>query len=127
VKKLTPVIFVEEIEPSLPFWTDRLGFSRTTEVPEGDKLGFVILSDGNTELMYQSRASVVKDLPAQAGEFQVSRTNLFIEVERLDDFKSKLAGVPVIIPERTTFYGSREIGVRAPCGTAVILAQFGDQ
>ncbi len=43
MKKLTPVLLVEEIEPCLAFWVERLGFQKVTEVPEGNKLGFVIL------------------------------------------------------------------------------------
>jgi len=35
MKKLTPILLVKEIEPSLPFWVDRLGFKKTVEVPEG--------------------------------------------------------------------------------------------
>ncbi len=58
MKKLTPVLMVEEIEPCLPFWVERLGFQKVTEVPEGDKLGFVILAKGNVQVMYQSRASL---------------------------------------------------------------------
>jgi len=41
--KITPVLVVEEIEPCLPFWVDRLGFQNVAQVPEGDSLGFVIL------------------------------------------------------------------------------------
>jgi hypothetical protein len=31
--KLTPLFHVEAIEPSLPFWVGRLGFTKTIEVP----------------------------------------------------------------------------------------------
>src|ERR1700730_13159685 len=62
MKKLTPVITVDQIEPSLPFWIERLGFQKTAEVPEGDRLGFVILVKGNVEVMYKTGASVAKDL-----------------------------------------------------------------
>jgi hypothetical protein len=37
VKRITPVLFVKEIEPILPFWVDALGFTKTIEVPHGDK------------------------------------------------------------------------------------------
>ena len=127
MKKLTPVIFVDHIEPVLPFWTERLGFTATVEVPEGDNLGFVILARDNVELMYQSRASVTKDVPAMATEPFVSRTNLFIEVESLQEFLPRLEGLPVTVPQRTTFYGALEFGVRAPCGTNVVLAEFQGQ
>lgn len=46
VKKLTPVLFVERIEPVIAFWTQHLGFIKTVEVPEGDRLAFVILQQG---------------------------------------------------------------------------------
>ena len=124
MKKLTPVIFVDRIEPVLPFWTERLGFTATVQVPEGDSLGFVILARDAVEVMYQSRASVAKDVPILAVEPFGSRTNLFIEVENLQELLPRLEGLPVTVPKRTTFYGALEFGVRAPCGTNVVLAEF---
>lgn len=122
MRKLTPVIFVEAIEPCLPFWTGPLGFEVTASVPEGDNIGFSILARDGVEIMYQTVESVKKDAPGVSPA--LSRTNLFIEVERLDDVVPALAGAEVTIPERETFYGSREIGVRAPCGTQVTFAEF---
>jgi len=63
VKRITPVLLVKEIEPIIPFWVDRLGFAKTIEVPDGNKLGFVTLQKGATEVMYQTYASVEKDAP----------------------------------------------------------------
>src|SRR5713101_1275078 len=37
VKRITPVLFVAEIEPCAKFWTERLGFQITAQVPEGGK------------------------------------------------------------------------------------------
>lgn len=125
MKKLTPVIPVEEIEPCLPFW-EGLGFSRLAEVPAGDHLGFVILSCGGVEIMYQSRASIADDVPAMAALVRAG-TPLYIEVENLGDVQSRLGDAKVIVPERTTFYGAREIFVQAPCGTVVGFAQQEEQ
>ncbi len=61
MKKLTPVYVVERIEPCLDFWVGRLGFEKVVEIPEGNALGFVILTRGHVEIMYQSLASVAKD------------------------------------------------------------------
>ena len=41
--KITPVLFVDAIEPGLPFWIDKLGFTKTVEVPGEGGLAFVIL------------------------------------------------------------------------------------
>ena len=122
MKKITPVLIVERIETSLPFWCDRLGFTRQTEVPHGDALGFVILVSGGVELMLQSRASVAGDVPAMAGESH--RSALFIEVADLAPIRKATEGLAALFEERTTFYGAREIGVRDPEGNAVLFAQF---
>jgi uncharacterized glyoxalase superfamily protein PhnB len=120
--KITPVLYVEEIEPCLRFWVDRLGFQKTVEVPEGDKLGFVILVKENTEVMLQTFASAEKDVPALASEFKRSTTLLFAEVSDLDDILPKLKGFEVVMPERMTFYGMREISVREPGGHIICFA-----
>ena len=60
VKRITPVLYVKEIEPCIPFWVDRLGFKKTAEVPDGDRLGFVMLEKGGLEIMYQTFSSAEK-------------------------------------------------------------------
>lgn len=127
VKKLTPVLFVEKIESVLPFWTQHLGFIETVEVPEGDRLAFVILQQGNAEVMYQSFASVDKDLPAIAADIRKGPTFLYLEVDDLETVKAATAGMDIYMPERTTFYGSREIGVKDPAGHFITFAHFEKQ
>jgi uncharacterized glyoxalase superfamily protein PhnB len=116
---------VDRIEPCLDFWVGRLGFEKTVEVPEGDSIGFVILSRGNVEIMYQSRESLEKDLPALA---EIPRgtglsVGTYIEVSDLDDVLKRLAGWDQVVPKRTTFYGATEVGVREPGGNLVMFAQ----
>src|SRR5688500_2057816 len=109
MKKLTPVLFVDEIEPCLDFWVERLGMERTVEIPAGDALGFVILRKDEVELMLQSRASVAGDVPALAkGPFASSGVALYLEVPDLAPIRDAVRGAEVVIPERTTFYGARE-------------------
>ena len=124
MKKLTPVLYVEEIEPALPFWVDRLGFASIAEVPEGDRLGFLILQKGGVEVMYQTRHSVQNDLPELAGQ-PMRGSFLFVEVEDLDAVESALAGIEPVVPRRTTFYGAEELVVREPAGNVVTFAKFG--
>jgi len=124
MKKLTPIIVTETLEPCLPFWTERLGFEVTVTVPHEDKLGFAILKKDGVEIMYQSLASVAADVPAVAEELGGgSASVLFIEVGSVDEVERALgADVDVVVPRRRTFYGMDEIFVRAPCGTLVGFA-----
>jgi dipeptidase D len=122
-KTLTPVLPVAAIEPALPFW-QALGFTVTMQVPDGDALGFAILSDGRTQLMYQTFASIEADVPALATAAQQGATFLFIEVDDIDAVERAVAGAEVVFERRQTFYGSIEIGVREPGGHYVTFAQF---
>lgn len=124
VEKLTPVLPVEEIEPVLPFWVERLGFSVTAEVSEGDRLGFVILEKDGVEVMYQTRESLEGDAPALA-DVPAGGSILFLRVEALAPVLEALKGVPVVVPRRRTSYGADEVFVREPGGHVVGFAAFG--
>ena len=123
VKKITPLLFAQEIESCIEFWTERMGFEKTVEVPEGSKIGFVILVKNGLELMYQSYASVDKDNPATGQAVRKGPTFLYIEVEDLDALIAAVQGAEVIMPVRTTFYGAKEIGIKDPVGHYMIFAQ----
>ena len=116
LNKLSPVLVVDAIEPCLSFWVDRLGFTRVAEVPDGDRLGI--------EVMYQSRESVRKDIPALA-DAPAGGTSLYIDVADVAAVERAVKGAEVVVPRRKTFYGADEIGVREPGGNAVIFGQHG--
>jgi uncharacterized glyoxalase superfamily protein PhnB len=118
--KITTLIYAPAIERTLKFWVDQLGFTKIAEVPQGDKLGFVILVNGSAELMIQSTASMEKDNAAMA-EFARPAACLYIEVSDFDDLLKRLGTAPVVVPVRTTFYGMKEIGVREPGGNIVLF------
>ena len=121
--KITAVLIVEEIERSLPFWVDRMGFQKTVEVPDDSRLGFVILARDGAELMMQTIASVRKDEPKFAPDGAPTKgCGLFIEVEDFEDVKRRLDGYPIAMAERVTFYGMREIGVSEPNGHTAVFA-----
>lgn len=111
------------MEASLDFWQRRLGFEVTVTVPHEDHVGFAILARDGTELMLQSVASIRADLGGVTGEVHGRSAALFIEVASLEAVEQALAGYPIAMPRRTTFYGMHEIGVREPGGHFVVFAQ----
>jgi catechol 2,3-dioxygenase-like lactoylglutathione lyase family enzyme len=120
--KLTPVLVVDDIERSLPFWVDRMGFKKTVDVPDGDRLAFAILARDGAEVMLQTMESVRKDEPKFAEAAGSRVTALFIEVENFEEIRQQLSGYPIAMAERTTFYGMREVGVFEPSGNIVVFA-----
>lgn len=124
VKRITAVLFAEEIEPCVRFWTDRLGFEKTVEVPEGNKMGFAIVQKDGVEVMYQTYASAEKDVHAALLGVRKGPTFLYVEVADLDAVLAAMQGVEIVQPLRTTFYGAREFGVKDPAGHSIMFAQM---
>ena len=124
VKRITPVLLVKEIEPLLPFWMDCLGFQKTIEVPEGNKLGFVTFQKDSTEVMYQTYSSVEKDAPKEVSSTAgKGPTYLYMEVDNLDAVLAAMKDVHVVMPVRTAFYGMKEFTVEDPGGHFITFAQ----
>ena len=124
VKRITPVLLVKEIEPVIPFWVGRLGFTKAIEVPEGNKLGFVAFQKGTVEVMYQTYSSVEKDAPpAMAAEARKGSTYLYMEVDNFDAVLAAMRDVKIVMPVRTAFYGMKEFAVQEPGGHFITFAQ----
>lgn len=124
--KITPVLVVPAIEPVLPLW-EALGFTRTAEVPHGERLGFVSLARDGAEVMYQTYESVEGDaVIVLQGPRPLEASSLFITVDDLDAVVARLpAGTDIFVERRTTFYGATETFLRDAAGNVIILAQFG--
>jgi hypothetical protein len=131
LRKSTPVLGVEQIEPVLSFWK-KLGLMTATEVPDtkanDGRLAFVILAADGIEIMYQTIASIREDLSKAASVKEAfpatpQQTMLFIEVTQLTQVENQLRGERLIMPRRTTFYGSTEVGYADPAGNVIVFSE----
>jgi len=127
-KSLTPVLIVDAIEPCTEFWTTKLGFEKTSEVPGDDgKPLFAILQKDGVEIMYQTKESVLKETPEQKNDLTGHSTALFFTVPSmadLDAIERAVKGAPMVKERHQTFYGSTEFYVREPGGNVVGFAAF---
>lgn len=125
INKSTPILHVKSVEPSLKFWTERFGFKKTIEVPEGDHLGFVALENGSVEVMYQTYSGMQADADNPlAKAVDQGPSFLFMEVADINSVANALKGAEVVQPIHETFYGSKEIVAKEPGGHFVIFAQM---
>ena len=125
LKHLAPVLIVDAVEPSVAFWVERLGFTVENQVPGPDgKLIFASVKQGEIEVMYQTKASVLAEAPQQARELEGRSAALFITCDDIDAVERAVKGVPVVKPRHKTFYGSTELYVREPGGHTVGFAAF---
>ena len=119
ITNITPILIVDEIEGSLDFYQGRLGYEKVVEVPDGDRLGFVLLQRDGCELMMQTRRSVAADAPSAARELAEHSVVLYCDVDSLAEAVRALEGTPVVVAPRETSYGAREIFVKDPAGFVI--------
>ena len=128
INKSTPVLHVKSVEPSLKFWTERFGFKKTVEVPEGDHIGFAALENGPVELMYQTYEGMKADpTNTLATAAEQGPSFVFMEVANINEVLAAVEGVDIVQGLHDTPYGAREVIVREPGGHYIIFAQLGPQ
>src|SRR5687768_12565324 len=109
IDRSTPILHVRSVEPSIKFWTERFGFKVTVQVPEGDRIGFVALENGEIELMYQTYSGMkagASDSLVEAVEKGPSY--LFMEVPDIQATIRSLSGAEIVKPLHETPYGAKE-------------------
>jgi uncharacterized glyoxalase superfamily protein PhnB len=121
ILRTTPLLVVDAIEPHLALWRDQLGYAVLVEVPEGDVLGFALLARDDQHLMLQTQHSLEKDIPAVAALHPASL--LYTDVDNLSDLQAAMGGAEILVPLRTTFYGSREVFYRTSSGHIAAFAE----
>ena len=123
IKKATALLVVDRIEPCLSVW-EMLGLARTVEVAHEGALGFVILAGNGVEVMLQTRASLEVDAPIVAKH--AGSSLLYCDVDSLAEACSAVKaskGCTILIEERNTPYGARELWMLDASGHVVGFAE----
>lgn len=119
--KMTPLLYMDQVEKSLPFWTTGLGFEQVMEVEDDGKLLFVLLKNGEQELMLNARSLVRRETPA-VSDFTRPNAPIYVDVESLAPVRELGKAHEVVMDERKTNYGTSEIILREPGGNLVWFA-----
>jgi uncharacterized glyoxalase superfamily protein PhnB len=124
-KKLTPNLLVANVERSLAFYEDVLGFTRGFTVPEQSPFVFASVNGGAVEIFFNDAAGAIKEYPAFGGKALGATGTMYIEIEGVDALHDRLkaASVPIVMPLVTQFYGMREFAIEDPDGYVITFAE----
>jgi lactoylglutathione lyase len=123
-KKLTPNLLVANVERSLAFYVDVLGFARGMSVPEESPYVFASVVSGTVEIFLNDAATAIKEYPMFGGRPLGATGTLYIEVDGVDALHDRLkATVPIVMPLATQFYGMREFAFEDPDGYVITFAE----
>jgi uncharacterized glyoxalase superfamily protein PhnB len=122
--KLTPNLLVADIDRSLAFYVDLLGFTRGMTVPDEPPFVFASVTSGSVEIFFNDAAAAVKEYPAFGGQKIGLTGTMFIEVTGVDALHDRLrSSVAIVMPIVTQFYGMREFAIADPDGYVITFAE----
>jgi uncharacterized glyoxalase superfamily protein PhnB len=122
--RITPNLLVASVERSLAFYVDTLGFERGMTVPDASPFAFASVTSGPVEIFFNDAAGAVKEYPGFAGQPIGCTGTLFVEMQGVDALHDRItAGVTVVMPIETKFYGMREFAIKDPDGYVITFAE----
>ncbi len=124
-KKQTPNIMVMDIEQTIGFYRDILGFSVVaTMPPEGAPLVWAMVQRDSVELMFQQQASLAEEMPL-FGDMPIGASlSIYIEIDDVPAMADALKGqVDVVRDVHTTFYMMREFAFKDCNGYVLVYAE----
>jgi catechol 2,3-dioxygenase-like lactoylglutathione lyase family enzyme len=124
LKKLTPNLIVSDVERSIHFYRDVLGFTVTATVPEASPYVFAIVQSGAVEIFLNAPGPAVEEYPAFKDKPIGGTLTLFIEVAPIQQAYDSLKDrVKVVMPIEHKWYGVTEFAFEDPDGYLITFAE----
>ena len=122
--KLIPNLIVANVEHSLAFYRDVLGFKPTVTVPDAAPYVFAILESGPVEIFLNDLKTAVAEYPAFADRPIGGTLTLFIHVTGIAEIYETLRQqVTVVMPLEKKWYGVTEFAFTDPDGYIITFAE----
>ena len=124
LNKLTPNLIVSNVERSLAFYRDVLGFSLGMNVPDASPFVFASVQSGPVEIFLNALEPAVAEYPAFKDRPIGGTLTLYIEVGDIDQLYRELDGhVNVVMPFEKKWYGVTEFAIEDPDGYVITFGQ----
>ena len=124
--KVTPNLICADMEKSLKFYRDVLGFSVSQTVPEKAPFVFAWMKRGDADIFLNQHMPPQPGQPDLFAGRQIGGTmSLYIAMEGIEEFLKTVEshGVKLAIPLHKEFYGMKEFAVLDPDGYLLIFAE----
>ena len=120
---LAPNIGVANVNDTVRFYTERLGFKMIMSNPAEGELLWAMVSSGEVNIMFQQNENLKEEYP----ELQNTGKGLitfYVRVKGLDELYNKLKGSDIIVKELAkTFYGANEFAIRDNNGYVMTITE----
>jgi uncharacterized glyoxalase superfamily protein PhnB len=123
--KLTPNLVVRDVQAAIDFYQSVLGFKSAFTVPDVPPYVFASVTSAGVEIFFNDQKAVAQDYPPLAQDPIGGTMTLFLECEGIEEILRAVekAGVRIVMPLKTQFYGMREFAFVDPQGWTVTMAE----
>jgi catechol 2,3-dioxygenase-like lactoylglutathione lyase family enzyme len=124
LKKLTPNLIVADVERSIRFYRDVLGFTVTATVPEAAPFVFAAVQSGAVEIFLNAPEPATAEYPAFKDRPIGGTLTLFIEASPIQHaYESLKDRVKVVMPIEHKWYGVTEFAFEDADGYLITFAE----
>ena len=113
LNSLTPNLMVNDVEETIEYYTDMLGFTVLMTVPDSGKLDWAMVKRNDVVINFQTKKSLSSELPRLAGEKPGGGLTFYIKVDRITELHEELFNneVEIISDLESTFYNTIEFSI----------------
>ena len=124
LSSLIPNLIVSDVERSVAFYRDVLGFSLEQTVPEASPWVFAIVRSGPVEIYLNAPGPATEEYPAFRDRPIGGTLTLFIRVTGIRaTYESLKTRVQVVMPIEKKWYGPTEFAFLDPDGYVITFAE----
>ena len=128
LNQLTPNIMVDDIDQTIAFYMESLGFSLAMRQPPEGAMDWAMLQRDEVVLMFQTRPSLSGELPLFEKRGLGGGLTFYVRMEGVRELFGQLGPeVRIVKGLNTTFYGATEFVVEDPNGCVLTFAEFQSQ
>jgi uncharacterized glyoxalase superfamily protein PhnB len=113
LNSLTPNLMVNDVEETIEYYTDILGFTLLKTVPEKGNPDWAMVKRNDVILMFQSAKSLKDELPKLKSQKPGGGLTFYIKVDRITELHEELVDneVEIISDLESTFYDTIEFSI----------------
>jgi catechol 2,3-dioxygenase-like lactoylglutathione lyase family enzyme len=124
LKSLTPNLIVSNVERSIAFYRDVLGFTVAATVPEAPPYVFAMVQAGPVRIFLNAPEPAIAEYPAFKDRPIGGTLTLFVDVRDIHGAHDELAGkVNIVMPLEHKWYGVTEFAFEDPDGYLITFAE----
>lgn len=133
--KLTPNLMVEDVNRTVEFYQEVLGFEFVmgvieelqeilTAYQQDRSLDYAMMKCGNVEMMFQAKRSLAESLPMLRGREIGGTLTLYMELDRVSELYARIRDKVTIVKDlHATFYGMQEFYIEDCNGYILAFAE----